>query len=127
MEEQKGPDVSQPSETAPAKKVPLTGAQRQAKFKANRKVKDAAESYVYNSKTEPTKTEAHDILKGRGVNHPVVANVVYTALLQAATENGIEPNRFLFANGVVQTLRSREAKQPQPLAEIPAAVFRIAA
>jgi len=79
-----------------------------------------AASFVYDSKTEPTKPEAKCLLEERGLVHPHVIDVVYEYLLRAAEQNGIPANRFLFANGIVQTLRSIETGQAKPLEAIPA-------
>jgi Terminase RNaseH-like domain len=79
-----------------------------------------AKSYTYGSPTEPTKTEAYEILKGRGLTHGHILDVTYDLLLEAAQENGITANRFLFQNGVQQALASYDAKEAKPLAEIPA-------
>jgi hypothetical protein len=77
-----------------------------------------AASYVYDSGTEPTKGEAKEVLEERGLKHPHVVETVYRLLLREAETHNIPANRFLFANGIVQTLRSYDAKAPQQLSEI---------
>jgi len=77
--------------------------------------KRKAASYVVDSSVEPTKAEALSILAGRGLEHPHVIDIVHKALLRAAEQNGIPANRFLFANGISQTLHLIEAGEAKPL------------
>ncbi len=69
----------------------------------------------YDGENEPTKPEAKRLLGQRGLKNAHVIDTVYDCLIEAAAENNISPNYFLFTNGIVQTLRSYEAKKPQPL------------
>jgi hypothetical protein len=78
-----------------------------------------AASYVYNSKDEPPKTQAKEILQSRGLKNPHVIETVYKLLLWEAESQQIPANRFLFANGLVASLRSYEVKGPHPLEAIP--------
>src|SRR5437899_8938408 len=89
--------------------APLTGAQR----KARHDDKKRAASYVYDSAVEPTKAEAKHQLEVRGLKDTQVIDTVYDLLIKAAEKNGVPPNRFLFANGIKQTLLSYEAKEAQ--------------
>ena len=77
-----------------------------------------ASSFVYNSKDEPTKPQALALLGERGIKHPHVLSTVYKLLLREAETHDIPANRFLYANGIIQTLRSYEAKAPRQLSEI---------
>jgi hypothetical protein len=88
------------------------------KSRKNRNDRKKAASYVYDSATEPTKAEAKELLEERGIKHPHVIDTVYKLLLREAETHNIPANRFLFANGIVQTLRSYDAKAPQQLSEI---------
>ena len=123
-----GEDVKQPpsggteevSVNAAPKKAPMTNSQRQAKYAKNRKEAKLAKAYVYDSATEPTKLEAKRLLELRGLKNNHVIDTVYKLLLQEAEAHDIPANRFLFTNGIVQTLRSYDEKEAQPLAEIPA-------
>jgi hypothetical protein len=72
----------------------------------------------YDGQNEPTKPEAKRLLGLRGLKNAHVVDTVYDCLVRAASENTISPNYFLFANGIVQTLRSYEAKKAQPLPEV---------
>ncbi len=76
----------------------------------------------YDGTNEPTKPEAKRLLELRGLKNRHVIDIVYDCLINAAAENKISPNYFLFTNGIVQTLRSYEAKKAQPLPEIAAEV-----
>jgi hypothetical protein len=88
------------------------------KSRKNRKEKTQRASFVFDSATEPTKAEAKELLGERGITHPHVIDTVYKLLLREAETHNIPANRFLFANGIAQTLRSYEAKAPQQLSEI---------
>lgn len=79
------------------------------------RAKKTAKSFVYSSTDEPGKAAALAILEERGLKHPHVQATVYKLLLRAAEDNQIPPNRFLFQNGLVQTLASYKAKSAQPL------------
>src|SRR5258708_4044490 len=100
--------------------APLTNAERQARHKAKTKEKKQAAAYVYDSQTEPTKVESRSILEMRGLRNDHVIKTTNALLLRAAEDLGLPANRFLFANGITQTLRSYGAKAAQPLAEIAA-------
>jgi Terminase RNaseH-like domain len=84
------------------------------KAKAVQKKKQQAEGFVYNSKDEPTKSAAKELIEGRGVKAPHVVDTVYRLLLRAAEDHGIPANRFLFANGLQAALRSRDKRAAQP-------------
>ena len=51
----------------------------------------------------------------RGIRNEHIQNTVYKMLLVAALNNRITANRFLFANGLQQTLASIEGRRSQPL------------
>src|SRR6266478_6649450 len=76
----------------------------------------------YDGENEPTKPEAKRRLGLRGLKNAHVVDTVYDCLVRAAAEKNIPPNYFLFTHGLVQTMRSYEAKKAQPLAEIAAEV-----
>lgn len=99
---------------------PMTQHERTTRSRTKARDKKNAKSYTYNSPQEPTKSEAHEILKGRGLTNNHVIKTVYGLLLEAAAANGVTPNRFMFANGISQALASYDAKEAKPLAEIPA-------
>jgi hypothetical protein len=101
-----------------AKKAPLTGAERQAKYAKNRKEKAKTENYKVDSKTEPTKPEAIRLLEERGIKHPHILSTIYKLLTNAAETRGIPANRFLYANGWKAALASHEKRAPQPLEPI---------
>ncbi len=88
------------------------------KSRKNRNDRKKAASFVYNSATEPTKAEAKALLEDRGIKHPHVIDTAYKLLLREAETHSIPANRFLFANGIAQTLRSYAARAPQQLSEI---------
>jgi terminase large subunit-like protein len=90
------------------------------KSRKSRNDRKKAASYVFDSATEPTKSEAKELLGERGLKHPHVIDTVYKLLLREAEAHNVPANRFLFANGIAQTLRSYEAKVPQQLSEISA-------
>src|SRR5260370_1570638 len=98
--------------------VPQTGAQRQARHHQKVREKRNADSVKHDSKLEPTKPEAKHLLELRGLNNPHVIDCVYGLLVRAAEELGLPQNRFLFSHGVIQTLKSCEAKEGLPLPEI---------
>jgi len=77
--------------------------------------KRKANSFVYDSVTEPTKPEGLRLLEERGIKHPHVRNVVYKLLAQVAAAQGIPANRFLYANGWKAAQASYERKEAQPL------------
>jgi len=68
-----------------------------------------AASYVHDSNAEPNKADALHLLEERGITNPHVLDTVYKLLTRAAEENEISANRFLFANGLLKTLESRDA------------------
>ena len=122
-----------PEQAAPAPPVPdsapkkgrpligetkLSGAQRQARHQQKLREKKNAESVKYDSKLAPTKDEAKRLLELRDLNDPHVIERVYELLGKAADELGLSRNRFLYSHGVIQTLKSREAKEALPLPEI---------
>jgi hypothetical protein len=88
------------------------------KSRNKRKEKAKRASFVFDSTTEPTKAEAKELLAERGLRHPHVVDTTYKLLLREAETHNVPANRFLFANGIVRTLRSYEAKAPQQLPEI---------
>jgi len=90
------------------------------KHRAKKKERSDAASYRYNSASVPSKAEAKEILRERGLQHPHVIDTVYTALTRFAAANQIPANRFLFLNGATQTKLTHEAKKAQPLGDIPA-------
>jgi hypothetical protein len=113
MEEQlKQQDVIEVA--APAKKSTWL-----PKYRDTRKTKAHTKALVYDSDVCPPKADAKKILATRGIKNAHVTDCVYGLLLQAAEQTGVVPNRFLFANGVVQTLKSYEAKEAQPLTAVP--------
>jgi hypothetical protein len=73
----------------------------------------------FDGQSEPTKPEAKRLLGLRGLKNAHVIDTVYDCLIRAAAEKSVPPNYFLFANGMMQTLASYEAKKAQPLAVIP--------
>ncbi len=81
----------------------------------NVKARKKIAEFVFDSPTEPKASEAKEILAARGLKNPHVINKVYELLLREAEDHQIPANRFLFANGIVQTLRSQEAKKALPL------------
>ena len=85
--------------------------------KTRQKSRDAKEkaSSFYNSPTEPTKTEALQLLAERGIGNDHIKEAVYKMLLVAALNYRTPANRFLFQNGLQQTLASIESKRSQPL------------
>jgi hypothetical protein len=103
-----------------AKKAPLTGAERQAKYAKNRKEKTRTENYKFDSKTEPTKPEAKRILESRGLTNAHLIDTAYELALNAAEQVGVAPNRFYFQNGVARTLVSYAHKTPQLLEPVSA-------
>jgi len=122
-------EVAAQESEVPVKKKPgrpplgdkaLTGRERKARHDAKARDKKNAKAYVYNSPQEPTKNEALEILKGRGLKHQHVLKTVYDLLLEASQANDIAPNRFLFANGVQQALASYDTRESKPLETIPA-------
>lgn len=100
--------------TAPVKKSTWL-----PKYRDTRKTKAHTKALVYDSDVCPPKADAKKILAARGIKNAHVLDCVYGLLLQAAEQTGIIPNRFLFANGVIQTLKSYEAKVAQPLTSVP--------
>src|SRR5882724_4594671 len=58
-----------------------------------RAIKKKASSFVYDSKLEPTKSEAKEILTARGLRNPHVINTCYDLGLIAAEQMGVTPNR----------------------------------
>lgn len=88
------------------------------KSRNKRKEKAKRASFVFDSATEPTKAEAKELLAERGLRHPHVIDTTYKLLLREAETHNVPANRFLFANGIVQTQRSYEAKAPRQLSEI---------
>jgi hypothetical protein len=74
-----------------------------------------AAAFAYNSKEEPPSTTAKEVLRSRGLKTPHIVERVYELLLREAESQQIPANRFLFANGIVQALRSHESKAPLPL------------
>jgi hypothetical protein len=72
----------------------------------------------YDGKNEPTQPAAKRLLELRGLKDKQVIDTVYDRLIEAAGENRLPANYFLFANGIVQTLKSHELGKPQPLVEI---------
>ena len=96
----------------------LTGAQRQARHQQKVREKRNAESVKHDSKLGPTKAEAKRLLELRGLINPHVIERVYELLDRAADELGLPRNRFLYSHGVIQTLKSYEAKEALPLPEI---------
>jgi hypothetical protein len=112
---------------SPAKRVgrkpigdgPMSGRERKARSDAKTRDAKNVKAYVYNSPQEPTKNEALEILKGRGLKHQHVIATVYNLLIEAAQANDIAPNRFLFQNGVQQALASYDAKEAKPLDSVP--------
>lgn len=100
--------------------APMTGAQRQAKHYKNKREKDQAANVKHDSKREPTKPEAKHLLELRGLDNPHVIDRVHGLLVRAAEELGLPQNRFLFSHGIIQTLKSCEAKEGLPLPEIAA-------
>jgi hypothetical protein len=109
------------------KKVPALGTpefllyKRETTRKSRKKSKEKqdADSPLFSSLMEPTKQEAKKILEGRGLKNGHVIDTVYRLLLQAAEQNNVLPNRFLFANGIKKMLKSHEQKSAQLLPEIP--------
>jgi hypothetical protein len=97
----------------------MTVAERRTKSRAKAKEAKNVKSYVFDSGAEPTKAEAFEILKGRGLKHDHVLKTVYGLLIEAAAENGITANRFLFQSGIQQALASYDAKEAKPLETIP--------
>ena len=85
--------------------------------KTRKKAKDAKDktAAAYNSPAEPTKNEALQILGERGIRNEHIQNTVYKMLLVAALNNRITANRFLFQNGLQQTLASMEGRRALPL------------
>ena len=118
------PDATTPSTSlaAPIPQKDMTPEQYRAynaanvrKSRAKKAEKQKTVDYVFNSKTEPNKAEAHSILEERGIKNAHVQDVVYDLLLQAAEEADITPNRFLFQNGINAVLKSYEMKGAQPV------------
>jgi hypothetical protein len=126
------PDITPAVPAAPAAKngkpniKAMTGDERKkynlAKVNKSRqkaKEKQDVTNFIYSSATEPTKAEARKILECRGLRNPHVIDTVYRLVLQAAEQNNIYPNRFLFAHGIVNTLKSYELNEPRLLSGIP--------
>lgn len=85
--------------------------------RARAKAAKQAASYVFDSSAELSKTEAAELLEARGIKHPHIQKIVLAELNRFAAERELPANRFLFANGALQTLRSEEAGEAQPLDE----------
>jgi hypothetical protein len=83
--------------------------------KAKSRAREKATTFVYSSTDEPPKTQAMALLAARGIKHPHVQSTVYKLLLQEAAAHNIPANRFLFANGILQALRSYKEKKALPL------------
>ncbi len=95
-----------------AGRVKVTRQQRAAGKKAS--------SYVYDSATEPTKSEIQDLLKARGISNPQVLKTLQKWGAQAAQFLGVVPNRFFWANGTMATKASYRKEAAQPLEVIAA-------
>lgn len=80
-------------------------------------IKKKAEALVYSSAVPVTKAEALELLEGRNVKHPHIKKIVCAELFKFAEENHIPANKFLFANGALQTIRSYAAQEGLPLEE----------
>lgn len=85
------------------------------KSRAKRADKQKAESYVYGSKTEPSKAEVKEILGARGLKNSHVIDLCFDIGLVAAEQNGLPANRFFFKNGIRKMLESYKHKAPQSL------------
>ena len=91
--------------------------EREKKRNADNRAGKKSESFVFDSKTEPSKPEALALLEERGIKHPHIQKIVHAALVRLAEEQHIPANRFLFANGALAAQRSYELKEGQPLDE----------
>jgi hypothetical protein len=87
---------------------------RKQESRERQKQSKQAESYKYTSTNIPTKPEAIEVLEQRIQNLHVV-NVAYDLGVLAAERHGIPANRFFWANGLQQTLKSKDQRREQPL------------
>ena len=101
-----------------AKRQAMSPAERQARYKLKKQEKTKKENYVFSSQVEPTKPEAKKILEGRGLVNTHVIDTVYRLLIDAAEQNAVPANRFLFANGIKKMLESFDKKEAQALGDI---------
>jgi hypothetical protein len=92
--------------------------ERQRKSRANKRAAVDAKGWEYNSTDIPKRAEAIEILKQR-IEDDHVAEVCYEQALVFADRFSLPANRFLFAHGVQQTLKSYEAGRDMPLTELP--------
>src|SRR5438045_4933389 len=114
MDQEIVPAVSVPEAepaTVPAKKkVKDLDSQEKKDYQnatqAKCRAKKQAQSFVYNSKLVPTKSEAMELLAQR-VSNEHVRSVVYELGLEAAAKNNLIPNKFFWANGLTQALASK--------------------
>jgi hypothetical protein len=98
---------------------PLTQNERTQRSRQKSREKKNAQNFKFDSGTEPTKAEARSLLELRGLKNDHVIKTTYSLLMTAAQENGIPANRFLFANGIKNTLESIDAAEARPLEDIP--------
>src|SRR6266478_6391028 len=75
-------------------------------------------SYVFNSATEPTKSEIQDLLKACGISNSQVLKTLQKCGAQAAQFLGVVPNRFFWTNGAAATKASYEREAAQPFEAI---------
>src|SRR6266478_6165988 len=109
--ERKGMNSKYCAACAPSRKT-VTRQKRADKKKTS--------SYVFDSATEPTKSEIQDLLKARGISNPQVLKTLQKWGAQAAQFLGVVPNRFFWTNGAAATKASYEREAAQPLEAIPA-------
>jgi|SRR5579872_337621 len=76
--------------------------------------KKKEQSFVWNSKLIPSKSEAMELLSARITNRHV-AELCYGLALEAAEQNDVIPNKYNFQNGLTQALASKQAGESRPL------------
>src|SRR6266478_4066412 len=107
--ERKGMNSKYCAACAPSRKT-VTRQKRADKKKTS--------SYVFDSATEPTKSEIQDLLKARGISNPQVLKTLQKWGAQAAQFLGVVPNRFFWTNGAAATKASYEREAAQPFEAI---------
>ncbi len=119
-------EVSAPEPAAPTKNgrkqiIPgrrLTDVEKQRRHRAKEAEKRLIEDARYDSPEEPSKKDILKIFADRRITNNHVLEVLLALGHEVAEHHGVVPNRFFWAHGIVQTLKSLEAKAPQPLPEI---------
>jgi len=98
-----------PPENGVVVEVSLPTAPEKSRYQKDKERRKQKE-YVFDSKVEPSKSEAKKILAAR-IENTHVLDTVYDLLLLAAEELEIPANSFLFQNGVQAALKTRGTKR----------------